>query len=159
MIRLGFLAGLCAALFWGGCVTPPPPAERASDAARELNVSSRFGELASVIDMTAPAMRQRFQERRAAWGKEVRVVDVELAALTMTDAKHAAATVDFSWTRANEGTLRTTRVMQQWEALDGPWLLVREKRIAGDLGLFGEPVARVEREPRPDVQFPTKVIR
>jgi hypothetical protein len=159
MIRLRHPVGLLITLLWGGCVTPPPPAERASDAARELNVASRFGELASVIDMTAPAMRERFQARRAAWGKDVRVVDVELAALTMTDAKHAAATVDFSWTRADEGLLRTTRVMQQWEALDGPWLLVREKRIAGDLGLFGEPVARLESEPRPDVQFPTKVIR
>jgi hypothetical protein len=67
--------------------------------------------------------------------------------------------VDFSWTRADEGTLRTTRVFQQWEATEGPWLLVREKRVGGDLGLFGEPVARLDATPRPDVQFPTKVIR
>jgi hypothetical protein len=67
--------------------------------------------------------------------------------------------VDFSWTRTNEGTLRATRVMQEWEAADGPWLLVRERRVSGDLGLFGERVAMQESAPRPDVQFPTRVIR
>lgn len=153
------LAGLALSLAWSACVTPPPPAERASDAARQLNVASRFGEIASVIDMTAPRMRNRFQERRADWGKEVRVVDVELASLDLADARHAKVMVDFSWTRTNEGTLRATRVLQEWEAADGPWLLVREKRVSGDLGLFGERVAMQESAPRPDVQFPTKVIR
>lgn len=155
-LRLVF--ALALAVVWSGCVTPAPPAERASEAARELNVSARFGEVASVLELTAPSMRERFQVRRAEWGKEVRVVDVELAALTLSDAKHASVTIDFSWTRVDEGTLRTTRVVQFWEAVDGPWLLVREKRLGGDLGLFGEPVARLETAPRPDVQFPTKVI-
>jgi hypothetical protein len=159
MSSLRFFAGLALALSWSACVTPPPPAERASDAARQLNVASRFGELASVIDMTSPRIRERFQERRAAWGKDVRVVDVELASLDLADARHAKVVVDFSWTRTNEGTLRATRVMQEWEAADGPWLLVREKRVSGDLGLFGERVAMQESAPRPDVQFPTRVIR
>jgi hypothetical protein len=152
-------AALALSLAWSACVTPAPPAERASDAARQLNVASRFGELASVIDMTSPRIRDRFQARRADWGKEVRVVDVELASLALADARHAKVVVDFSWTRADEGTLRATRVLQEWEAADGPWLLVREKRMSGDIGLFGERVAMRETAPRPDVQFPTKVIR
>jgi len=158
MVCLRFVLALTFAVVWSGCVTPSPPAERASEAARELNVSSRFGEVTGVLELTAPAMRDRFQVRRAEWGNQVRVVDVELAALTLSDAKHAAVTVDFSWTRVDEGTLRKTRVLQNWEAVDGPWLLVRERRMGGDLGLFGEPVARLETAPRPDVQFPTKVI-
>jgi hypothetical protein len=158
MPSLRLLVGLVVSVSWSACVTPPPPAERASDAARQLNVASRFGELASVIDMTSPRIRERFQARRSDWGKEVRVVDVELASLDLSDAHHAKVMVDFSWTRTNEGTLRATRVMQEWEAADGPWMLVREKRVSGDIGLFGERVAVREGPPHPDVQFPTKVI-
>lgn len=109
--------------------------------------------------MTSPRIRARFQEKRAEWGKDVRVVDVELASLALSDAHHAKVTVDFSWTRTNEGTLRATRVLQEWEAAEGPWLLVREKRVSGDVGLFGERVAVRDAAPRPDVQFPTHVIR
>jgi hypothetical protein len=158
MPSLRLLVGLAVSVSWSACVTPPPPAERASDAARQLNVASRFGELASVIDMTSPRIRERFQARRSDWGKDVRVVDVELASLDLADARHAKVMVDFSWTRTNEGTLRATRVLQEWEAADGPWLLVREKRVSGDIGLFGERVAVRDEAPRPDVQFPTKVI-
>jgi hypothetical protein len=158
MPSLRLLVGLALSVSWSACVTPPPPAERASDAARQLNVASRFGELASVIDMTSPRIRERFQARRSDWGKDVRVVDVELASLELGDARHAKVMVDFSWTRTNEGTLRATRVLQEWEAADGPWLLVREKRVSGDIGLFGERVAVRDEAPRPDVQFPTKVI-
>jgi hypothetical protein len=159
MPSLRLLVGLAVSISWSACVTPPPPAERASDAARQLNVASRFGELASVIDMTSPRIRERFQARRTDWGKEVRVVDVELASLDLSDAQHAKVMVDFSWTRTNEGTLRATRVLQEWEAADGAWLLMREKRVSGDIGLFGERVAMQEAPPRPDVQFPTRVIR
>lgn len=154
-------AGLLVVLaaFWAGCMRPPPPAEGASNAARELNVNSRFGEISGVLSMTAPAMREEFLNRRSTWGKDVRVVDVELAGLVVSDAEHADVTVDFSWTRTDEGTLRSTRVLQNWESTQGSWLLVRERRVAGDLGLFGEPTAPLTSEPRPDVQFATKVIR
>jgi hypothetical protein len=122
------------------CLQPPGPAELASDAARELNMTARYGELAGILGMTATGMRNEFVSRRAEWGKMVRVVD-------------------FSWTRSDEGILKTTRVLQGWENTEGSWLLVREKRVSGDLGLFGEAVAKVEQAPRPDVHFPTRVIR
>ena len=138
---------------------PPPPSEGASDAARELNVTSRFGEVSAVLGMTAPSMREQFLNRRSEWGKMVRVVDVELAGLTVPDNEHAAVAVDFSWTRNDDSTLRTTRVLQNWENTQGSWLLVRERRLSGDIGLFGEVVQAPHQEPRPDVQFATKVIR
>jgi hypothetical protein len=156
--RLLFIAPL-ALTTWAGCLGPQTPAARASDAARDLNVSSRFGDASSVATMTSPAVRDEFLNRRSEWGKIIRVVDVELAGFTMIDSDNATVLVDFSWTRTDEGTLHTTRVRQEWCDTDGPWLLVRERRDSGDIGLFGEPIAQLDPEPRPDVQFPTRVIR
>ena len=153
------IVALFLVCFLSSCLQPPGPAELASDAARELNMTARYGELAGILGMTSTGMRNEFVARRAEWGKMVRVVDVELAALTLEDRERANILVDFSWTRSDEGILKTTRVLQGWENTDGSWLLVREKRVSGDLGLFGEAVARVEQAPRPDVHFPTRVIR
>jgi hypothetical protein len=50
-------------------------------------------------------------------------------------------------------------VLQEWSSEGGGgWRLVREKRVSGDVGLFGEPVAPASATPRPDVQFATRVI-
>jgi hypothetical protein len=143
---------------WAGCLGPQTPAARANDAARELNVTSRFGDSTSVATMTSPAVRDQFLSRRAEWGKLIRVVDVELASFKMNDSEHATVLVDFSWTRVDEGTLHSTRVKQEWSSSEGDWLLERERRDSGDIGLFGEPIAAVDPAPRPDVQFATRVI-
>lgn len=149
---------LFAVTAWAGCMGPQTPANRASDAVRELNVNSRFGEVTGLENMTSPAVREEYMSRRTEWGKLVRVVDVELAGFHMTDMDHATVMVDFSWTRVDQGTLHATRVLQDWSDTGGSWVLVREKRVGGDLGLFGEPVAPLEGAPRPDVQFATRVI-
>jgi hypothetical protein len=49
-------------------------------------------------------------------------------------------------------------VAQVWREEDGNWQLTREKRVAGDIGLFGEPVEVARPEIR-DVQFPTMTLR
>jgi len=157
-MRAKAVAGLVLAVAWAGCVSPPPPSERASDAARQLSIAARFGDVSTVLDLTAPGMRNTFQKRRESWGKLVRVVDVELASLSLPDADHATVVVDFSWTRVDQGTLRTTRVAQEWASTDGPWLLTRERRVSGDIGLFGESLAALDEATRPNVQFATKVI-
>jgi hypothetical protein len=86
-------------------------------------------------------------------------VDVELASMTMPDGDHAEIQVDYAWTRIDEGVLRTTRVAQNWEDVGGGWKLVRERRLQGDLGLFGEPSPKPETGPHPDVHFATKTIQ
>jgi len=156
--RLLVLVGASALICWSGCIGPQTPAQRASEAARELNVNSRFGDLAGTVTMTAPTMRAQYLNRRAEWGRLIRVVDVDLAAFTMTDSEHAVALVDFQWTRVDEGTLHNTRVRQEWSSTEGPWLLTREKRDGGEIGLFGEARAPATAPSRPDVQFATRVI-
>lgn len=142
----------------GGCLAPPTQSQRVTDSARELNLATRFGRMDVALGHAAKGAQQSFLERRAEWGKGIRIVDVELAGLAMKDELNATIQVDVSWVRVNDDTLRTTRLAQVWRD-DGGWRLVREMRMAGDLGLFGEPLPTLEGTTPRDVQFATKVIR
>ena len=148
---------LACVLSLGGCLMPPA-SEKATDAARELNLAARFGRIDIAAGRAASEARSEFLRRRAQWGGNIRVVDVELSGLAMPDSDHAVFQVDYSWMRVNEETLRSTRISQRWSARKGPWALESEQRVAGDVGLFGEPVDVLRPAPR-DTQFATKVIR
>ena len=152
------LLSLVCALSLGACVMPPSASEKASDAARELNLSARFGNMDVAAKKASDAARADFVQRHAMWGSQIRVVDVELAGMSMPDSDHAVFQVDYSWMRTNESTMRTTRVTQRWTSLNGPWAMESEERAAGDVGLFGEHV-EVLRPVQRDAQFATKVIR
>ncbi|HWA78587.1 MAG TPA: hypothetical protein VG937_39900 [Polyangiaceae bacterium] len=149
-----YLLGLALA----GCLAPPGASERATDAARELNLASRFGRMDVALGLTAQGVRESFLKHRAAWGRDVRVLDVELGSFSMPSGDHAAVEVDYSWSHNNESQLRMTRVAQDWRDNGGGFKLVRERRIAGDVGLFGEVAAAPTAAPARDVQFATKVI-
>jgi hypothetical protein len=110
------------------------------------------------LGLTSQNVRESFLQHRAAWGRDVRVLDVELGSFSMPSGDHAAVEVDYSWSRTNESQLRTTRVAQDWRDAGGGFKLVRERRIAGDVGLFGEAVPLAAAAPTRDVQFATKVI-
>ncbi len=114
---------LVCALSLGACVMPSPASEKATDAARELNLSARFGNMDVAAKRAASETRADFLQRHALWGGTIRVVDVELAGMNMPDSDHAVFQVDYSWMRANESTLRNTRVTQRWSSLSGPWSL------------------------------------
>ena len=145
-------------LVFAGCLAPRAASERAIDAARELNLAARFGRMDVALGLTAQSVRDSFLEHRATWGRNVRVLDVELGSFSMPNSDHAAVEVDYSWSRANESQLRTTRVAQDWRDNGGGFKLVRERRIAGDLGLFGEVGAMPMAATARDTQFATKVI-
>jgi hypothetical protein len=139
-----------------GCMTPPTPAERVTDAAMALNIAARFNQLDVAVGHTAKAARPDFMKHHAAWGQSLRIVDVEMASLSLPESDRAVVLVDYAWIRNNEGTMRATRVEQTWKD-DAGWRLVRERRVAGDIGLLGEPVP--EAPPAgPDKQFATRTI-
>ncbi|MCA9593175.1 MAG: hypothetical protein KC776_07685 [Myxococcales bacterium] len=145
------------AMTLAGCLAPPSQASRVTDAARELNLATRFGRMDIALSHTANGARDAFLDRRGQWGKHLRIVDVELAGLAMKDEHQATVQVDVAWVRVNDENLRTTRVAQVWRDDEG-WQLIREQRLAGDLGLFGEPIPVTASEAR-DVQFPSRTIR
>jgi hypothetical protein len=149
-------AALSATCVLAGCMTPPSPAERVTDAAMALNVAARFNQLDVAVARADKSDRGEFMKRHAAWGQTLRIVDVEMASLTLPESDRAVVLVDYAWIRNNEGTMRATRVEQHWKD-DAGWHLVREKRLAGDMGLFGEALPEAA-PPQPDKQFATRTI-
>jgi hypothetical protein len=140
----------------GACMSPPSPAERVTDAAMKLNVAARFHQLDVAVSHTAASARADFMKHHAAWGQNLRIVDVEMASLSLPESDRAVVLVDYAWIRNDEGTMRATRVEQTWKDEAG-WHLIREKRVGGDLGLLGEPLPPAA--PRgPDKQFATRTI-
>jgi hypothetical protein len=138
---------------------PVTPAARVTDAARELNLAVRFGRMDVALGHTSPGARNQFLERRATWGRGLRVLDIELAGLKLQDPANAVVQVDVAWVRDNESSMRSTRIAQMWRDGDEGWRLIREQRIAGDLGLFGERASDTPNAAPRDVQFATRVIR
>ena len=148
---------LSAALLASACMMPPSPAERATEAATQLNLAARFGQMDVAVSHTAKASQSDFMKRHAAWGQGLRIVDVEMASLSLPDPDRAIVLVDYGWQRQGEGNMRATRVEQTWKD-DGGWHLVRERRISGDIGLLGEPLPPPEAA-TPDKQFASRTIR
>jgi hypothetical protein len=137
------------------CV-PPTPAQKATDAARELNMGARWGRMNEAVNWAAPEERADFSKRRAGWHGELRIVETELTSLNMKDATHATVQVDVSWMFQDDPTLRVTRLSQEWSDADGKWVMLSERRLGGDPGLFGEEVKKAKK-PR-DTHFPSRVI-
>jgi hypothetical protein len=161
MRKSAYLLAACLAVV-PACMAPQPPSQRVADVARETNLAARFGRMDFALEHTADGAREHFSKRRSAWGNAVRVLDFELSGLKMKDSENATVLVDIQWMRMDEDTLKTTRVEQSWRggAEDHGWVLTREHRVSGDLGLFGERVARLDAlPPHEDIQFATKVIR
>ncbi len=140
-----------------GCFAPVSPTQRVADAARDLNVATRFGKMDLVASHVDANLRADFMSRRAQWGRDIRLVDLELGGIQVQDSTHAMATIDVSWVPLRDDILRATRIAQYWEDAGQGWKLVREQKLAGDSGLFGE-VFVPQNAPHPDVHLPTQTL-
>jgi hypothetical protein len=136
------------------------PAAQLSESANQLNDAARFGRLDLALEQTLPAFRDRFLQSHRAWGGEIRIVDLVLTGARVDEDDSAEVQVQVAWTRMSESTLKNTLVAQSWRNTQrGGWQLAREHRLAGDPGLFGEPLPEVANtEPPRDVYFPSKSL-
>lgn len=146
-----------SALLVLGCSSLPTPRSRASEAARELNQAARWGRMDVAMEATFEEYRSEFVKNRAGWHANLRILDTEMAGLTLPDSDTAVVQVDISWLLVDNSDLRVTRIEQEWANHEGSWLIQGEKRVSGATGLFGEEVERGEE--KRDKQFPTRVIR
>src|SRR5688572_12403505 len=148
---LALLSMLGSAPVAVGCLPSQTPAAKASDAARDMNMSMRWGRTEVALDYTSDKDRSDFLERHAGWHVSQRILETELAGLYMVDATHAIVQVDVAWLLDDDTNLRNTRLEQKWSEKAGKWLLEEEKHISGSEGLFGEEVERDK--PRKDAHF------
>ena len=146
-------AGLLA-----GCLPMGAPAQQINDIARDVNVATRFGRMDVAMEHTTEEHRDEFMRTRADWGKDIRVLDIELSRLELKKADSADVLVDVSWVRMDEGVLRSTRVKQHWENKGDDWRIDSEERLSGDIGLLGENVVVLRPDAPRDVHFPVKTL-
>lgn len=131
--------------------------QRVTDCARDLNVATRFGKMDLVASHVEASARAEFMSRRTQWGRDIRLVDIELAGVQVPDETHAVVLIDVSWVPMRDEILRSTRVEQKWADAGHGWKLISEQKKAGDPGLFGEDFA-LENGPRPDVHLPARTL-
>lgn len=141
-----------------GCMPMGAPAQQINDVARDVNVATRFGRMDVAMEHTSEAHRSEFMRTRADWGKEIRVLDIELSKLELKKLDSAEVFVDVSWVRMDEGVLRSTRVKQTWLNNGDDWQIDAEERLSGDIGLLGENVVVLRPDAPRDVHFPVKSL-
>jgi hypothetical protein len=141
-----------------GCFATATPAQRVTDAARELNLATRFGQVDVAVHHVHHTLQADFLSRRSQWGNQIRILDVELVSIHIANEEHANVAVEVSWSSVTDSLLRTTKVQQDWENVRKGWKLVGERRLSGDTGLFGEALPRLEHS-HPDVHRTSRTIR
>ncbi len=141
-----------------GCFAPASPTMRVNDAAHDLNIATRFGKMELAVSHVDASVRTDFMARRSQWGREIRIIDVDLGSVEVRDETHALVTIDVSWVPLLDDILRSTRLTQTWEDKGQGWKLTREVRASGDQGLFGE-VLEVRDAQRPDVHLPSRTLK
>lgn len=135
--------------------------QRLSDAARDLNVATRFGRLDVAAEHAEQSTRAQFLERRALWGTAIRIADVEVTGIKVKDREHAEVLVQLAWLHIRENLLHSTVLRQHWENPEQKgWVLTREEHASGGEGLFGstEGDRPQPSKARPDVHFPSKTL-
>lgn len=124
------LLSLCA------CVAPPGPMERLNFTAHEMNVATRFGRMDVAVSHVAASAQDDFIQRHAKWGRDLRIVDVELSGMRLVTSDTAEVRLTVSWHRIDESTMRMSAVQQKWMMGKDGWELAEEMRVAGSPGVF-----------------------
>jgi hypothetical protein len=143
----------------GGCMPIGAPSQQISDIARDVNVATRFGRMDVAMEHLSDANRAEFIRTHADWGKDIRVLDVEVSQLELKTPDSAEVLVDVNWVRMDEGQLRSTRVKQHWVNAGQDWQIDSEERTSGDMGLLGENVVVLRPDAPRDVHFPVKTLK
>lgn len=130
-----FVLGL--ALACASCMALPPSSmERLSQAAYDLNTATRFGRMDIAADSVAIEAKTDFARRHRGWGRELRIVDLELEGVQMVDNESAEVSLVVSWHRLDDATLQNTVIAQRWTQTTSDWKLVDETVSSGPTGIF-----------------------
>ena len=155
-MRLAF--SLTVALALVGCMGPATPAQRLSETAYDYSTAMRFGRYDVAFGHVSDEAREEISKQHVAWGRSLRIVDLEMGGLSMKAKDEAEVVLNVTWQRPDEIEVRSTQVKQTWKD-DRGWRVVAEERASGDSGLLGEVTPEpTDAAPRP-TRFATRVIR
>lgn len=127
-----------------GCLAlPPTSAERLNQAAFQLNSATRFGRMDVAADSVATEARMEFGKRHRRWGRDIRIVDLELEGVEMISSEAAQVAIVISWHRLNDPTIEATSITQRWVQSTADWRLAEETVTNGSSGLF-PPVSKTK---------------
>jgi hypothetical protein len=118
-----------------GCLAPPSSAQRLTDNAIEMNTAMRFGRMDIAGDYVEQKARATFAVEHAAWGKSLRIVDLEYAGMQLKEKDEAETYVTVSWQTLADPTMHETKVVQHWTSDKGRWTIDSET-TEGDPGLL-----------------------
>jgi hypothetical protein len=128
---------LAFALAAQGCLAlPPTSAERLNQAAFHMNSATRFGRMDIAADSVAAEARVDFGKRHRAWGREIRIVDLEVEGVEMLTSDTAQVDLIVSWHRIDDPEIQATTVAQRWTQSASDWKLSEESVAGGSAGLF-----------------------
>lgn len=113
--------------------------ERLTNAAYDLNTATRFGRMDVAVSHVASHAQADFMARHREWGRDMRVVDVELSGLRMVTPDTAEVTLAISWHRLSSANIETSFVAQKWTSTTDGWKLATELRASGSPGLYAAP--------------------
>lgn len=133
------------------CVPPMSPAERLSFAAYDMNAATRFGRMDVAVAHVATSSQADFLRRHRSWGRDKRIVDVDVSGIRMITPTTAEVHLSVSWHHDDETIMRQSYLAQKWTSSKGDdWALSEEIRVSGDEGLFeSEEPLEARDEPRP----------
>jgi len=128
---------LALALACTGCMALPPSSmERLNQTAYELNAATRFGRMDIAADAVIAEAKTDFGKRHRAWGRDVRIVDLEIEGVQMLTSDAAEVDLVVSWHRIDDPTIQTTSIAQRWTQTSSDWKLAEETVASGAKGIF-----------------------
>ncbi|MEZ4392435.1 MAG: hypothetical protein R3A48_15210 [Polyangiales bacterium] len=159
------MRSLLAALLCLGCIST----NRATldETAALFHDDLRWGRIPVAEGAVEARAREAFQQHHRGWGREVRVVDLDVDSVRLASTT-GSLRVRVTWVGGTNSTdVRESVVEERWVSTDGNWRLAHEAIIAGDETLFpaAAPAATPTEtpsatpSPAPSAQKPTRPRR
>jgi hypothetical protein len=112
------------------------PQARFAESTHVLNDATRWGRVDMAVEQVSPKYLSRFMTRHREWGHAISIADFDVVRMQVAaDRKTATSEVTISWYPSDGVMLRTSTIVQQWEAEHGGFRLVDEA-VEGDPRVF-----------------------
>lgn len=125
-----------------GCMPPQMPADKLTDSAYSVVEAARFGRMDIVINTVDPTKQEAYADAHAAWGGDIRILDIEYGGARLTAPGKAVVLMNVAWQRLDESFLRNSSIKQTWRLGGDRWMISEEVVASGDKKLLAEPLPK-----------------